>query len=249
MKRLFLINRKGGKRGQSLVELALVLLILALILVGVIEYGFVLNNYLHVLDASREGARFSSNSVPFTSIYDPVTKTNKLYPSIPNEGFYVQTVAQVAQVLEPLLLQPSLDPNSSDDVVISVFSESYTGTGPYGGYTIERFPNGSGWSLCQNFNQVENWFHGLTPPQSVPTDLDRGWSGNCVHRNSRFSAGDIQTRLDSSAPGTGILLVEIFYHYHQIMKLPVVTAVVPDPINVFTYSIMPIGSAEPTPTP
>jgi len=32
-------------------------LILALLLTGMVEFGFLLNNYLHVLDGSREAAR------------------------------------------------------------------------------------------------------------------------------------------------------------------------------------------------
>ena len=46
-----------GEKGQSLVETALVLPILLLILTGIIDFGFLFNNYLIVSNASREGAR------------------------------------------------------------------------------------------------------------------------------------------------------------------------------------------------
>lgn len=44
-------------RGQALVEMALVLPLLLLILFGTIEFGRVLNQYLVVTAAAREGAR------------------------------------------------------------------------------------------------------------------------------------------------------------------------------------------------
>ena len=46
-----------NKKGQSLVETALVLPILLLILTGIIDFGLLFNNYLVVSNASREGAR------------------------------------------------------------------------------------------------------------------------------------------------------------------------------------------------
>lgn len=54
----------------------------------------------------------------------------------------------------------------------------------------------------------------------------------------------IQTQLNAHpAPGTGIVVVEIFYHYNQILQM------IPYPINVHAYAIMPLTAAEPTPTP
>ena len=52
-----LIRRLKKNKGQSLVETALVLPILLLILMGIIDFGMMFNNYLIVSNASREGAR------------------------------------------------------------------------------------------------------------------------------------------------------------------------------------------------
>lgn len=46
-----------NKKGQSLVETALVLPIILLILTGIVDFGLLFNNYLIVSNASREGAR------------------------------------------------------------------------------------------------------------------------------------------------------------------------------------------------
>lgn len=45
------------KRGQSLVELALVIPLLIIVLFGIIEFGRVFHSYLIITHASREGAR------------------------------------------------------------------------------------------------------------------------------------------------------------------------------------------------
>lgn len=45
------------KRGQAIVEFALILPIFILILVGIMEFGLLFHQYLVVTSASREGAR------------------------------------------------------------------------------------------------------------------------------------------------------------------------------------------------
>ena len=47
-------------KGQSLVEFALVMPLLMLILVGIIEFGFMFSGYLTLTNASREAARVIS---------------------------------------------------------------------------------------------------------------------------------------------------------------------------------------------
>lgn len=49
--------KKLNRKGQSLVETALVLPVIFLILMGIVEFGLAFNNYLMVGNASREGAR------------------------------------------------------------------------------------------------------------------------------------------------------------------------------------------------
>ena len=64
--------------------------------------------------------------------------------------------------------------------------------------------------------------------------------------------------MDSNAPPTGVLLVEIYYGYPQTLKMPLFSGVeffgtqftiIPDPIPLYLYTVMPLSSAEPTPTP
>jgi hypothetical protein len=61
--------------------------------------------------------------------------------------------------------------------------------------------------------------------------------------------GGDPARLDSVAPTSGLVMVEIFYDYHMVLALPWITAFVPNPIPLHAYTIMPNANVEPTPTP
>jgi hypothetical protein len=190
------------KKAQSFIELAILMPILLMMLSGLIEFGFLLNHYLDLLDGTREAARFASDASPFASgsFSDDPT-------------FYTNAAKLVDDVIAPLQLNPT-----TDDIVISVF-------GVGGGRVLSRLPRTLG-------------------SPSLPGEWRR--FGN---HTSDFSNGDIKNRLVSNAPNTGLVLVEVFYAYHQVLKLPWITAFVPDPIQIHVYSIMPAVSAEPTPYP
>lgn len=49
-----------SKRGQSLVETAIVLPLILLLLMGIIDFGLLFNNYIVISNASREAARKGS---------------------------------------------------------------------------------------------------------------------------------------------------------------------------------------------
>ncbi len=191
-KRLMFHFRKN-KRGQSFVELMVILLVLALILAGVVEFGFLMNNYLHVLDGAREAARYSANSVAIDQYGASIM------------SFYENTAIQAENVMRPV----ELDSTNNDDIVISVFSVA--------GSDIARFPDVDGWSRY----------------------------GNHV---SNFTTAEVLALLDVQAPPSGIVLVEIYYNYPQVLELPLFADFL-NPIPVYTYAAMPLSSAEPTPTP
>lgn len=220
MKRLFLRIR-NSKRGQSFAELMLVVLILALLLAGVVEFGFVMNQYLHLLDAGREAARYSNTSRPLAENGTSI------------QQFYAVTAVQAIRVAQPILLNG----NDGDDIVISVLSVA--------GTHIARFPDDDGWSLCANYNDSE-----LRSYMNAAelNDFVANWSSCVPHQSSQLTA-DLHSQIDPAAPSTGILVVEIFYNYYQILALPVFTEIVPNPIPIYVYTFMPLSAAEPTSTP
>jgi hypothetical protein len=66
---------------------------------------------------------------------------------------------------------------------------------------------------------------------------------------SAFTDAEITSRLIGSAPPTGILLVEVYYDYHQVLALPWITIFIPNPTMLHAYTMMPLSAAEPTPIP
>ncbi|NLE24461.1 MAG: pilus assembly protein [Clostridiaceae bacterium] len=52
-----MLKLKKNTKGQSLVETAIILPIVILIIMGIIEFGLIFNNYILITNASREGAR------------------------------------------------------------------------------------------------------------------------------------------------------------------------------------------------
>ena len=58
MKRI--ISKLRCRKGQAIVEMALVLPILLMLLFGIVEFGRIFNTYLIVSNASREGARLAA---------------------------------------------------------------------------------------------------------------------------------------------------------------------------------------------
>lgn len=49
-----------AQRGQSLVEFALVMMPLFIILLAIVQFGFIFNSYVTITNASREGARLGT---------------------------------------------------------------------------------------------------------------------------------------------------------------------------------------------
>lgn len=114
-----LLSRKHKKErnkpwGQSLVEFTLLLPVLLIMISGLVEFGFLLNQYLDLTDAAREAARLA---VDRDIIHDPAGN----YVD-PNDPFYV--------LLQDFTLdalargsggQVVLDTTGNDNIIISSF--------------------------------------------------------------------------------------------------------------------------------
>ncbi len=208
----FLILKSA--KGQGLVETAILLPVLLIVLSGLLEFGFLLNEYMTLQDAVRNAARYASDS-------DYRYRDSQVNCETTID-FYRQTACLVNRELSREAPYVGLNlANGRDDVVISVFSVE----GP-SGVIAARFPEDvgeAGWSMAEDFTGTRNQF-------------------------STFSTAEMQAKLRGFAPNTGYVLVELFYSYDQKLKLPWITAFVPDPILLRPYAVMPNSSAEPTPT-
>jgi hypothetical protein len=104
--------------GQSLVELAIFLPIILMMLSGLIEFGFLLNYYLNLMDGPREAARFAVDVTPFSGSGDDN-----------NLSFYTNVTQQALGAIAPYQLN-----RETDDIVISVIAIK-------DGAIFRRYPN------------------------------------------------------------------------------------------------------------
>ena len=252
------------RKGQSLIELALALPVLLIMLTGLLEFGFALNQYLNALDAAREGARFASDGDP----------TQRQVPTDPStcsttKDFYLQTACIAEQTMAPVPLTAA----NNDDIVISVFRVlSGTVLARWPSCDMVKNPNSDQcvndpphywktqgeWHLFGKGSQCSNGFDnigsGAINTGCVnPADAVGGVPEHTCYPNtdptchpSRFKTSDIQALIDPNAPNTGVVLVEVFYNYSQLLKLPWITAFVPDPLLMHSYTIIPVPAAEPS---
>jgi hypothetical protein len=242
-------SRRG--RGQSIVEFALMAPILLILLSGLFEFGFIFTHYLAVLDSARNAARFSSDSQYDMRDGDP--DCDESVDGSATQDFYRYTACMAMTELlneEPTIelclpnatASPTCDPSdwdNLDDIIISVFSVLRGSPPTYDKLNVRRFPE-----------------------YPSGTTLEAGWSyaydqkgygqGDGLYRTgmhvSEFSTARIISMLQDGVPSTGYVLVEIKYHYHQILGLPWFTQFVADPILFDIYAIWPLVSAEPTST-
>jgi len=117
-------NSKKTEKGQSFVELMLVVIFLVMFILGVVEFGTLLNEYLNLVDGAREAARIISD-------YDPEEFT---FPAFEEEAI---TIAK--EVMLPLVLDQSL----GDDIVVSYFIVGKDDAGDAAHAAFTRYPTGN----------------------------------------------------------------------------------------------------------
>lgn len=206
-------------RGQSLVEVAIAFPVLIVMLGGVIEFGFILNYYLSLLDATRESARYWSGDDPFLA--DGTTD---------DPAFYYETAVTVRKQLDPSLTYANpadyqgrrivLD-STVDDVIVSVYGVEDD--------TAILWRVGGAYHLFPSAGHVSGNYPSMFTEQAIEDTI--------VHPDPNVDLTD--------APNAGLLVVEVHYNYHHVLGLPWLTVWLPNPLHLRAYTIMPIRSGEP----
>ncbi len=233
-------------KAQSFVELALILPILFLILVGLVEVSFYIGAYLDVLDLTREASRFASVRDPFDTavMIDQNCQTDFAF------DFFYDTACIFAQPSCDGASDPfcrglntyfTFDP-ALDDVVISVFTVT-------------------NWQVSDAWPKPDGWW-ALSNHDGDPSN-DDAWMRNCegdeVRSSPHYSVAEVNSILAVYNPtltvdatpsprSKGYVAIELFHCYNQILDLPVFTDIVPNPIQIHAYTIMSLPAAQPTAT-
>ena len=215
---------KPRGRGQSLVEFTISLPVLLMMLSGLIEFGFLLNDYLDLIDAAREAARFAANDDPTLS--DPPHPSES--PNFWNRAWRVARDSLITA--SDGRIDWKSDPFNCDavegDIVVSAFSVKGT-------TVVAQFP-----PTYADVGAANCAIWGGNP-------LIWGTPLNPKYP-SKLTKADVNALLSgASIPNSGFVVVEIYYEYDVISWF---SAFLPDPIVLYAYTIMPNTYAEP-PTP
>ncbi len=234
----------GKSRGQSFVELAIVLPVLLFLLIGFVEVGALIYSYLSMLDVAREAARFASEHDP--NVLDAPT-LGLPFEACKDSGvvhYYYDTACVI-------ISEPGSDPNryigfnpnitlnpATDDVTISVFTIVNNSVS-------RRWPNGPDtvWSLYGG-----NWTRNCdgTPRSTTPFITDAELANNY---NIPIPTVGLGTPSPSAPTEKGSVLVEIYYCHEQLLNLPLISQLLPNPVPLHAFAFMPAPAAAPTPTP
>jgi len=119
-------RRKRGQEGQALVETTFMILAVLLLLMGIIEFGFIFYAYVRVSNATREGARAGSlwllhrNFDKPTGYYDPIlcdTVSDAVRSEV-NAIQYITITLQGESVVD--CLNESVDPKAGEPITVTV---------------------------------------------------------------------------------------------------------------------------------
>jgi len=237
---------KKRRRGQSFLELALVLPVLLILLLGVVEVAFFLGRYLDLLDLTREAARFASVRDPFT-----VQANKSLWNCGPAPAgteipfdFYYQTSCVFSPPFGSALctnpkfcngLNPYIAFNpATDDIVISVFTITNA-------LITNTWPSPDG--------------HWAFSDHDADTTHNANWKRDCQGNEVRTEPYFNETRVGSdlsaaaSTRNKGFVGIEFYYCYEQALSLPLMNQFIPNPLRAHVYTLMPLPAAQPSPTP
>jgi len=224
------------------VEMALAFPILLLIMAGTLEVGKYFNDYITILDATREGARYSADG----EITDRSMTPLQADCNADKNFFHLAACLTHDNIKKNLAFN-----EATDDVVVSAMSidtnghiitrfpracgdppppAQLIGTYLFGGCDTHVTSSQQGWSLCQQ-----------VPPST----------GTCVVKTSGFSNTAIEAMLAQTpnSPATGLVIVEVYREHHQFLGLiPPGMPFLPQQVTMHAYSMMPVPAAAPPPS-
>jgi Flp pilus assembly protein TadG len=228
--------RKSGShaaRAQSFLEFALLLPLLLILLLIMVELGFVMNAYLSLLDSTRQAARVYSGFQPFEITTDTsttpatVTKTDKM-------SYYSDAATLLIETLNSNSYQIKFNdpPGSVDNILVSVI-----------GVDVNTVPNPDTITIIRHPGSSQYW--------AFSTD-----SVNAGYTSKYADDATIQaymTKGGSTAVTTGLLIIEVYYGYEGTLQVPGIRffdttigfATDENPLVLYAYSVMPLSQAKP----
>ncbi len=261
-------------RAQSFVELAIVLPVLLILLLGVVEVSIFIGRYLDILDLTREAARFASVRDPFQ--YSPPTtwpggqncnaaqdttrpigydfyniNRNCMTCSDPQYYHFYYTTACIFSPPAGSDTCRSNDPfcnGLNPYVVLDPANDDVV----ISVYTVSSRTVSHVWPREDVWPNTGYWALSDHDEDGVNnSNWRRDCRGNVVRSEPYYTRSRISDALnDSLGPSSkGFVAVEFYYCYEQVLNLPLFTQFVPNPLRIHAYTLMSLPASQPTPTP
>lgn len=161
-------NRRLSRRGQSLVEMAMVLPVLTLLTFGLVDFGRAYYFQVSITNAAREGARVAILNI-YTGPQTPTCSSSNSYATCP-----VQSDAAIVQAVDNELQYSGITPGSITICPPHDSSKSTAGC-PNGNNRVTLWTAGG----VLNTNYYVNV--GVTYDFQLYTPLMQGLVGNPIH--------------------------------------------------------------------
>ena len=204
-------------KAQSMVEFAIALPVLLLLLMGMVEFGFMLNTYLSIQDAVRSTARRYSTINPFNA------------DGTDNLSYYAGAGQNIVDLLappsDPTARQIIMD-STRDNILISLIEVKVNETNnPNTITSITRYPDGY------------SYFKFYSGPNT--TNPPTGFQDSAIQAQLTANGAE--------PANAGLLIVEIYYSYEGVINLPFTTPFMSqqNPVMLYASAIMPITYVKP----
>lgn len=251
-----------NRKGQSLLELAIILPVMIMMLLTIAEGALFMGRYMDLLDLTREAARSASRDDPFyieNTVVDKSTISTlggsfvcpALGSDSSNVNFYYKAACFFSPPQGSVCSGAGQSTNfcsgynryvdfdlRTDDVVISAYTvkdDAITDVWPqYDKATPTR--HGNYWALSNKTGDPDN-------------RDDEIWKRNCDGTLTTATEPDINETYitniitnDYGAPlSRGYVAVEVYYCYHSPLAI-----LLYKPLRVHAYTIMPLANVQPT---
>lgn len=245
-------------RGQSLVEMAIVAPLLLIMLLGLFEVGYALRNYMVLLNANREAARYGAKASGLD--FDGMT---------PQQIGYSDVISHHLVVISDLL--PNFQPGvNGTSIVISLY-RIYTGwpcnpadkADPLyqDGQLVDAWPNCN--CAIAQFNPWEtpllnhpglNAYMQYAAPPTTASRIDP-WemADRLARQNIQLECSGMKSLGLNYLPAAHqVVVVETSYDHRQILGVPFISNRLTDPVPFYVKTVMrhaPARDLHSTPTP
>lgn len=236
---------RGSNKGQSLVELAIAFPVLLMLFVGLMEVSLILHSYLILVNADREAARYAGRAPEFY---------NELLEDVTNDVIALRAI-QSAAPLHPNLAQiggdftvyihrfhintgQAGDPLDNDIRINNVPSEDdcpppcmHTCTDWINNYGIVYTPYITGTQITVQGEPRVSSIDPLAKCQQLYNDNENFNEAMATREHAtEVAEGTADGVYQSSS--VEVVVVELFYDHAQALGVPIITAFIPDPIEL-----------------